>query len=109
MRFFLLFRFIKTKFDYIIKVLTQNILNKDGPSVLSRLYGLFSERIAAVERNEKSASCSISDLVVLLIYVYSLIGEECFYGVEEEQRIKVTYFDRLYLDNLLTLLILVFL
>ena len=76
------------KLSSFLKVLTQNMLNKDGPSVLSRLYGMFSEKIAGVERNEKSAY-SISDLVVLLIYVYSLIGEECFYGVEEEQRIKV--------------------
>lgn len=77
------------KISTFVKLLTQNILNKDGPSVLSRLYGMFSEKISAVERNEKSASYSISDLVVLLIYFYSLIGEECFYGVEEEQRIKV--------------------
>jgi hypothetical protein len=69
-----------------IKVLTQNILNKDGPSVLSRLYGLFSEKL---EKSEKSINYSISDLIILLIYVYSLIGEECYYGTEEEDRIKV--------------------
>lgn len=68
------------------KVLTQNILNKDGPSVLSRLYGLFSEKL---EKSEKSINYSISDLIILLIYVYSLIGEECYYGTEEEDRIKV--------------------
>jgi hypothetical protein len=71
---------------YKLKGLTQNILNKDGPSVLSRLYALFSENF---QRAEKSLNYSISDLIVLLIYVYSLIGEECFYGVEEEDRIKV--------------------
>lgn len=71
------------------KGLTQNILNKDGPSVLSRLYAIFSENF---ERTEKSLNYSISDLVVLLIYVYSLIGEECFYGVEEEDRVKVCRF-----------------
>ena len=67
-------------------MLTQNSLNKEGASVLSRLYALFSEKI---ERSDKSASYSISDLIVLLIYAYSLIGEECFYGIEEEHRIKV--------------------
>lgn len=71
------------------KGLTQNILNKDGPSVLSRLYAIFSENF---ERTEKSLNYSISDLVILLIYVYSLIGEECFYGVEEEDRVKVCRF-----------------
>ena len=47
---------------------------------------MFSEKI---ERSDKSTSYSISDLIVLLIYAYSLIGEECFYGIEEEHRIKV--------------------
>jgi len=65
-----------------IKVLTGKILDKDGPSVLCRLYALFSENI------EKSFS--ISNLIVLLVYVYALIGEECYHGVEEEERIKVT-------------------
>lgn len=81
------------------KVWTQNILNKDGPSVLSRLYGLFSERMSPAEGIEKSVNYSISDLVVLLIYFYSLVGEECFYGNEEEDRIKVwnfVYFFRVY-------------
>jgi hypothetical protein len=55
--------------------------------VLSRVYALFNEKI---ERStEKGVSYSISDLIVLLIYIYSLIGEECFYGIEEEERIKV--------------------
>lgn len=70
------------------KVLTQNILNKEGPSILSRVYGIFSEKS---DGNEKTVDYSISDLIVLLIYVYSLIGEECFYGVEEEDRIKVHF------------------
>ncbi len=68
------------------KVLTQNSLNKEGASVLSRLYAMFSEKI---ERSDKTINYSISDLIVLLIYAYSLIGEECFYGIEEEHRIKV--------------------
>jgi hypothetical protein len=71
-------------------VLTQNIFDKDGPSVLGRVYALFNEKIE--QAGEKGTSYSISDLIVLLIYVYSLIGEECFYGIEEEERIKVAIF-----------------
>lgn len=64
------------------------MLDKDGPSVLSRLYALFSEEF---EKNDaKSPSYMPSDLILLLIYVYSLIGEECYFGVEEEKRIKVS-------------------
>ena len=74
------------KFVSYVKVLTQNVLNKDGTSCLSRLYAMFSEKI---ERADKSMSYSISDLIVMLIYVYSLVGEECYYGIEEEHRIKV--------------------
>jgi hypothetical protein len=47
---------------------------------------MFSEKI---ERSDKATNYSISDLIILLIYAYSLIGEECFYGIEEEHRIKV--------------------
>ena len=74
------------KLSTYVKVLTQNMLDKDGPSVLSRLYALFSEEF---ERNDKSLNYMPSDLIILLIYVYSLIGEECYFGVEEEKRIKV--------------------
>ena len=68
------------------KVLTQNIFNKDGPSVLTRIYTLFSEK---AEQTDKAVSYSVSDLLMLLIYAYSLVGEECFYGTEEEDRVKV--------------------
>ena len=47
---------------------------------------MFSEKI---ERSDKSTNYSISDLIILLIYAYSLIGEECYYGIEEEHRVKV--------------------
>lgn len=67
-------------------MLTQNILNKDGPSVLSRIYTLFSEK---AEQTDKVVNFSVSDLILLLIYAYSLIGEDCFYGSEEEDRVKV--------------------
>ena len=63
-----------------IKVLTAKILDKDGPSVLCRLYAMFSENMDKL---------SISNLILLLVYVYALIGEECYQGVEEEDRIKV--------------------
>ena len=79
----------QVEFDKLVsymKVLTQNVLNKEGTSCLSRLYAMFSEKI---ERVDKSLSYSISDIFVMLIYVYSLIGEECYYGIEEEHRIKV--------------------
>ena len=75
---------------FINKVLNQNILDKDGPSVLSRVYALFSEKVERTEENKNLANYSISDLIILLIYVYSLIGEECYYGIEEEHRIKVS-------------------
>ena len=55
-------------------------------SVLSQLYALFSEKN---EKTEKETSYTVSDLMVMLIYVYSLIGEDCFHGIEEEERIKV--------------------
>lgn len=75
-------------FDKLIsfsKNLTQNILDKDRPSVLSQIYAFFSEKL---ELKDDKNNYNVSDLVVLLIYVYCLIGEECFYGVEEEERIK---------------------
>ncbi len=72
-----------------MKVLNQNILDKEGPSVLSRLYAFFNEKIERNEQNKSMANYSISDLIILLIYVYSLIGEECYHGIEEEHRIKV--------------------
>ena len=78
---------LQTFLFILFKVLTQNILNKEGPSVLTRLYGIFSEKMEGAER---SMSYSVSDLIILIIYVYSLIGGDCFYGVEEEDRIKVT-------------------
>ena len=80
------------EYDKIItnlKVLTQNILNKDGPSVLSRIYTLFCEKD---EHNDKAVNFSVSDLLMLVVYAYGLIGEECFYGTEEEDRIKVKFF-----------------
>lgn len=67
--------------------MTQNLFNKEGSSILSRLYGIFNEKS---DNDEKSTNYTISDLITLLVYVYSLIGEECYYGVEEEDRIKVT-------------------
>ncbi len=57
--------------------------------MLTRLYGIFSEKL---EGTDKSFNYTVRDLIILLIYVYSLIGEECYYGVEEEDRIKVIYF-----------------
>lgn len=81
-----------------LKVLTQNILNKDGPSVLSRIYTLFCEKS---EQNDKVVNFSVSDLLMLVIYAYALIGEECFYGTEEEDRIKVIeYLVQMYTSNL---------
>ena len=74
------------KLSAFAKMLTPNMLDKEDPSVLSRLYALFSEEF---EKNEKSLNYMPSDLIILLIYVYSLIGEECYFGVEEEKRIKV--------------------
>jgi hypothetical protein len=74
------------------QVLNQNILDKEGPSVLSRVYALFNEKLERTEQNKNFANYSISDLIILLIYVYSLIGEECYYGIEEEHRIKVIIF-----------------
>ena len=85
--------------------MNQNILDKDGPSVLSRLYLLFNEKLEQNDDDDDDNSSSppptatptptrcnytIGDLVILLAYVYSLIGEECFCGVEEEDRIKVS-------------------
>lgn len=87
------------EFDKLIsytKVLTQNILNKEGSSILSRLYGIFNEKSEGVD--SKSTNYSMSDLMILLIYVYSLIGEECYYGVEEEDRIKKFLIDELESD-----------
>lgn len=82
------------EFEKIIsytKVLTQNIFDKNGPSLLSRLYGIFNEK----------TNYTISDLIVLLIYVYSLVGEECYDGLEEENRIKKLLIDELESDAFL--------
>ena len=32
---------------------------------------------------------TLVDLLIVIVYVYSLIGKDCFYGIEEENRIKV--------------------
>ena len=79
----------QVEFDKLIsyvKLMNHNILDKDGPSVLSRIYALYNEKI---ERNDTNLNYTVSDLIILLIYVYSLIGEECYYGTDEEDRIKV--------------------
>jgi hypothetical protein len=78
--------------------LTQNIFDKDGPSVLGRVYALFNEKME--RSNDKGLNYSISDLIILLIYIYSLIGEECFYGIEEEERIKVDNFSFSHLNKI---------
>ena len=78
------------KKNIFVQVLTQNLLNKEGSSVLSRLYGIFNEK-SDLEMTDANniTNYTISDLIILLVYVYTLIGEECYYGVEEEDRIKV--------------------
>lgn len=88
-------------FDRLIsfsKNITQNILDKDKPSVLSQIYAFFSEKLEL--KDEKNNYC-VSDLIVLLIYVYCLIGEECFYGVEEEERIKKLLINQFQSKNLI--------
>ena len=77
------------------QVLTQSTFNKEGPSILSRLYGIFDENSDSPTKN---LNYTISDLIVLLIYVYSLVGEECYYGIEEEHRIKKYIIDELESD-----------
>ena len=80
----------KAEFDKLIsylKVITQNMLQKDGPSVLSRIYTLFSEK----SETQTDNNYSVSNLILMLIYSYSLLGEECYYGTEEEDRVKVKY------------------
>lgn len=74
------------KLSAFVKVLTQSMLDKEGSSALARLYAFFSGEF---EKSDKSLNYMPSDLIILLIYVYSLIGEESYYGVEEEKRIKV--------------------
>lgn len=59
---------------------------------MNRLYGIFDEK------SEKNLNYTISDLIVLLVYVYSLVGEECYYGIEEEHRIKKYIIDELESD-----------
>ena len=93
---------ISNEYDKLIayvKVLTQNMLDKEGPSVLSRLYALFSEEF---EKTEKTTlNYMPSDLIILLVYVYGLIGEECYYGVDEEERLKQLLVDELESDSFL--------
>ena len=66
----------KVKFDKLISnlnVLTQNMLQKDDFSVLSRIYTIFSEK--------SSNNYLVSNLIIMLIYSYSLLGEECYYTI----------------------------
>lgn len=62
------------------------MLDKDDASILSQLYQVFHDDF---ERDDESRKYTIIDLMMLIVYVYSLIGEECFYGIEEESRMKV--------------------
>ncbi len=78
------------KFDNLIsyiKVLTQKLLEKADASVLSQLYQIFNDDF---EKENENRKFKIIDLLTLLCYVYSLIGGESFYGIEEENRMKVS-------------------
>ena len=66
--------------------MTQKLLERDDASILSQLYQLFNEDFAKETENRKF---KIADLLTLLCYVYSLIGENSFNGIEEENRMKV--------------------
>ena len=67
-------------------MLTQKLLDKDDASILSQLYQLFNDDF---EKEIENRKFKIVDLLTLLCYVFSLIGEKCFYGIEEENRMKV--------------------
>jgi hypothetical protein len=73
--------------------MTQNMLNKEENSILSRIYGIFIEEFDSRITDNTSSNnyYTVGDLIILLIYVYSLIGEDCFHGIEEEDRIKVKF------------------
>ena len=66
--------------------MTQKLLEKDDASILSQLYQLFNEDFVKETENRKF---NVNDLLILLCYVYSLVGEDSFYGIEEENRMKV--------------------
>jgi hypothetical protein len=69
--------------------LTQKLLeNDDDASILSQLYQLFNEDFAKEIDNRKY---NLDNLLILLSYVYSIIGEDSFYGIEEENRMKVGF------------------
>ena len=68
-------------------MLTKSLLDRESPSLLSQLYEVFK---IDFEKSDEEKRYSFSDLLVVLVYVYSLMGKECFYGIEEENRIKVS-------------------
>jgi hypothetical protein len=63
------------------------LLDRDGPSVLSQIYEIFQDDFENVDQNNRLYS--LLYLLIVITYIYSLIGEDCFYGIEEENRIKV--------------------
>jgi hypothetical protein len=58
-------------------------LDRDGPSILNQLFTIFTNDL------NKDKKYSVFDLFILCVYFYSLLGEESFNGIEEEDRIKV--------------------
>ncbi len=71
-----------------IKVLTQNLHDRDGPSILSQIYEIFQDDYDD-SQVERTTYFSFIEFLTVIIYIYCIIGEDCFYGIEEENRIKV--------------------
>ncbi|CAF0744883.1 unnamed protein product [Didymodactylos carnosus] len=64
------------------KIIVQSI-GSDGPSAFSIiLQALKEELIKPVEQRQ----LKLDDFLILILYVYSLSGDDCFYGKEEKER-----------------------
>ncbi|CAH1271998.1 SCFD2 [Branchiostoma lanceolatum] len=72
------------------KTLMQNAGDQDCPTALHQLTQLLQEREESKGRDDRSRRqrCSVEDVLALLVFVYSLLGEEHVGTAEEEGRLR---------------------
>ncbi|XP_019643683.1 PREDICTED: sec1 family domain-containing protein 2-like isoform X2 [Branchiostoma belcheri] len=74
------------------KTLMQNAGDQDCPTALHQLTQLLQEREESKDRGGRTRRqrCSLEDVLALLVFVYSLLGEEHVGTAEEEGRLRET-------------------
>ncbi|XP_078685938.1 sec1 family domain-containing protein 2-like isoform X1 [Branchiostoma floridae x Branchiostoma belcheri] len=72
------------------KTLMQNAGDQDCPTALHQLTQLLQEREESKDRGGRTRRqrCSLEDVLALLVFVYSLLGEEHVGTAEEEGRLR---------------------